>query len=379
MKKALITGITGQDGSYLAELLLEKGYKVYGIVRRTSLLYSHTRLDHIRDKLILEYGDLSDGSSLTKYITKMTRENEGFEIFEVYNLAAQSHVQISFEIPEYTSLIDGLGTLKILEAIRTLPPDIIKKTRFYQAGTSEMFGAVLEKPQKETTPFNPQSPYACAKVYSHYLVNNYRDAYDLYACNGILFNHETPRRGENFVTMKIVNGVKKIVEQEKEYEKEFEKECEKECAECMCEYESIFHNDNVKEERVKKPHYVLTLGNIDSQRDWGHGKDYVYGMWLMLQQDKPDNYVLATGKTYTVRYFIERCFAKVGKGIVWSGQGINEVGREKSSGKILVKIDEKYFRPCEVDFLLGDATKAETELGWRREYDLDGLIDDMMK
>jgi len=343
-KIAFITGITGQDGSYLAELLIEKGYKVYGIVRRTSLLYSHTRLDHIRDKLILEYGDLSDGSSLTNYITKMTRENEGFEVFEIYNMAAQSHVQISFEIPEYTSLIDGLGTLKLLEAIRTLPPDVIQRTKFYQAGTSEMFGAVLEKPQKETTPFNPQSPYACAKVYSHFLVNNYRDAYDLFACNGILFNHESPRRGENFVTMKVVNGVKKIVEQERE----------------------------------NKSDYVLKLGNIDSKRDWGHSKDYVYGMWLMLQQEKPDNYVLATGETYTVRDFIERCFAKVGKEIVWQGEGVDEVGRDKSTGKIVIKIDEKYFRPCEVDFLLGDATKAETELGWTREYDLDKLIDDMM-
>jgi len=274
----------------------------------------------------------------------MTRENEGFEVFEVYNLAAQSHVQISFEIPEYTSLIDGLGTLKILEAIRTLPPDVIKRTKFYQAGTSEMFGAVLEKPQKETTPFNPQSPYACAKVYSHFLVNNYRDAYDLFACNGILFNHESPRRGENFVTMKVVNGVKKIVEHERE----------------------------------NKSDYVLKLGNIDSKRDWGHSKDYVYGMWLMLQQEKPDNYVLATGETYTVRDFIERCFAKVGKEIVWSGEGVEEVGREKMTGKIVVKIDEKYFRPCEVEFLLGDPTKAETELGWTREYGLDALIDDMM-
>jgi GDPmannose 4,6-dehydratase len=369
-KIAFITGITGQDGSYLAELLIEKGYKVYGIVRRTSLLYSHTRLDHIRKDLILEYGDLSDGSSLTNYITKMTRENEGFEVFEIYNLAAQSHVQISFEIPEYTSLIDGLGTLKILEAIRTLPPDVIKRTKFYQAGTSEMFGAVLEKPQKESTPFNPQSPYACAKVYSHFLVNNYRDAYHLFACNGILFNHESPRRGENFVTMKVVNGVKKIVEQEKQYEKEL--------VDCIGEHESILHNDNFEEERVKKPDYVLKLGNIDSKRDWGHSKDYVYGMWLMLQQKKPDNYVLATGETYTVRDFIERCFAKVGKEIVWSGEGIEEVGREKLTGKIVVKIDEKYFRPCEVDFLLGDPTKAETELGWTREYDLDALIDDMM-
>lgn len=346
-KIAFITGITGQDGSYLAELLIEKGYKVYGIVRRTSLLYSHTRLDHIRDKLILEYGDLSDGSSLTNYITKMTRENEGFEVFEIYNLGAQSHVKISFEIPEYTSLIDGLGTLKLLEAIRTLPEEVKRKTKFYQAGTSEMFGAVLEKPQKETTPFNPQSPYACAKVYSHYLVNNYRDAYQLFACNGILFNHESKRRGENFVTMKVVNGVKKIVEQE--------------------------------QERENKSDYVLKMGNIDSKRDWGHSKDYVYGMWLMLQQNKPDNYVLATGETYTVREFIERCFLKVGKEIVWSGEGVEEVGKDKSTGKIVVKIDEKYFRPCEVEFLLGDATKAETELGWTREYNLDRLIDDMME
>lgn len=343
-KLSFITGITGQDGSYLAELLISKGYKVYGIVRRTSLLYSHTRINHIRDKIHLEYCDISDGSSLTNYITKITRENDNFEVFEIYNLAAQSHVKISFEIPEYTSIIDGLGTLKILEAIRTLPDDIRKRTKFYQAGTSEMFGDVLEKPQKETTPFNPQSPYACAKVYSHFIVNNYRDAYDIFACNGILFNHESVRRGENFVTMKVVNGVKKIIEQEK-------------------------HNQNID---------YITLGNIDSMRDWGHAKDYVYGMWLMLQQDKPDNYVLATGKTYTVRYFIERCFAKVGKEIVWEGNGINEVGIDKLSGKILVKIDKKYFRPCEVDFLLGDATKAEKELGWKREYDLDSIIDDMM-
>lgn len=337
---AFITGITGQDGSYLAELLIDKGYTVYGIVRRTSLLYSHTRLKHIRNNLILEYGDMSDGSSLTNYITKITRDNEGFNVFEIYNLAAQSHVKISFDIPEYTSVIDGLGTLRLLEAIRTLPEEVKAKTKFYQAGTSEMFGEVLEKPQKETTPFNPQSPYACAKVYSHYLVNNYRDAYGLFACNGILFNHESPRRGDNFVTMKIVNGVKKIIE--------------------------------------NKSDYVLTLGNIDSKRDWGHSKDYVYGMWLMLQQDKPDNYVLATGETYTVREFIERCFAKVGMDIVWSGKGVEEVGKDKSTGKLLVKIDEKYFRPCEVEFLLGDATKAETELGWTREYNLDTLIEDMM-
>ena len=337
-KLAFITGITGQDGSYLAELLIEKGYKIFGIVRRTSLLYSHTRIDHIRDKLNLEYGDLTDGSSLTNYFSKIVNDHPNFEVFEVYNLGAQSHVKISFEIPEYTSLVDGIGTLKVLEAIRTFTPEVQKKTRFYQAGTSEMYGDVLEKPQRETTPFNPQSPYACAKVYSHYLVKNYRDGYGMFACNGILFNHESPRRGENFVTMKIVNAVKDIIAGKKE---------------------------------------LLTLGNLDSKRDWGHSKDYVYGMWLMLQQEKPDDYVLATGETFSVRDFLERCFKKVGITIEWEGSGLNEVGKNKETGKILVKIDEKYFRPCEVEFLLGDATKAEEKLGWKREYDLVKLIDDM--
>lgn len=337
-KLAFITGITGQDGSYLAELLIEKGYKIFGIVRRTSLLYSHTRIDHIRDKLNLEYGDLTDGSSLTNYFSKIVNDHPNFEVFEVYNLGAQSHVKISFEIPEYTSLVDGIGTLKVLEAIRTFTPETQKKTRFYQAGTSEMYGDVLEKPQRETTPFNPQSPYACAKVYSHYLVKNYREGYTMFACNGILFNHESPRRGENFVTMKIVNAVKDIVAGKKE---------------------------------------LLTLGNLDSKRDWGHSKDYVYGMWLMLQQEKPDDYVLATGETFSVRDFVERCFKKVGITIEWEGSGLNEVGKHKETGKILVKIDEKYFRPCEVEFLLGDPTKAEEKLGWKREYDLVKLIDDM--
>ena len=345
VKLAFITGITGQDGSYLAELLLEKGYKVYGIVRRTSLLYSYTRLDHIRDKLNLAYGDMSDGSSLTNYITSIVNDNDNFEIFEIYNLAAQSHVKISFEIPEYTSLIDGIGTLKLLEAIRTFKKDIQDKVRFYQAGTSEMYGTVLETPQKETTPFNPQSPYACAKVYSHFLVKNYREGYNMFACNGILFNHESPRRGENFVTMKIINGIKKIIQQEK---------------------------DNMND-------YVLKLGNIDSKRDWGHSKDYVNGMWLMLQQDKPDDYVLATGHTYSVREFIEKSFSMKGFEIEWNGEGINELGIDKRTKRILVKIDEKYFRPCEVDLLLGDATKAEEKLGWKREYDLDKLIIDMFE
>ena len=344
-KLAFITGITGQDGSYLSELLLEKGYKVYGFVRRTSLLYNNKRIEHIRDKIHLEYGDLTDGASLTNYICRIAIQNEGFSVFEIYNLAAQSHVQISFEIPEYTSLVDGIGTLKLLEAIRTFPEETQKKIRFYQAGTSEMFGKVLETPQCETTPFNPQSPYACAKVYSHFLVKNYRDGYGMFACNGILFNHESPRRGANFVTMKIVNGIKKLLEQEKAGSGDF----------------------------------ILTLGNIDSQRDWGHAKDYVRGMWLMLQKDKPDDYVLATGYTCSVRHFIELCFKRHNKIILWKGEGVNEVGIDKDTEKPVIQISKKYFRPCEVDLLLGSANKAESQLGWKREYSLDQLIDDMFE
>jgi len=352
MKVAFITGITGQDGSYLAELLLEKEYKVYGIVRRNSSLFNYERIEHIRNKLHLEYGDLTDGSSLMIILNKIINDNFGmfgsgiFDRFEIYNLGAQSHVQISFENPEYTSLVDGIGTLKILEAVRALPKHIRDITRFYQAGTSEMFGAVLERPQKETTPFNPQSPYACAKVYSHFLVNNYRDAYGLFACNGILFNHESSRRGHNFVTMKIVRGVKRI-------------------------------RDEIPQAGIENP-FVLELGNLDSMRDWGYAKNYVYGMWLMLQQDKPDNYVLATNKTYSVRDFVERCFRKIGVEIEWEGEGLFEAGRDKNSGRVCVRVNEKYFRPCEVDFLLGDAGKAERELGWKSEFSLDELIDEMM-
>ncbi len=339
MNVALITGITGQDGSYLAELLLEKNYKVYGIVRRTSLLYSSTRLDNIRDKLILKYGDLSDGFALSNLINEIINENEGYKVFEIYNLGAQSHVKISFEIPEYTSLIDGIGTLKLLESIRSLKKEDQNKVRFSQACTSEMYGDVLERPQKETTPFNPQSPYACAKVYSHYIVKNYRDGYGLFACNGILFNHESPRRGANFVTMKIVNGVN----------------------------ESLRNNK-----------FVLKLGNLNSMRDWGHSKDYVHGMWLMLQQDKPDDYVLATNETHSIREFAEKAFLKKGIEIEWQGNGLNEKGIDKNTKRTLIEIDEMYFRPCEVEFLLGDPSKEENKYGWRREYDtFDKLIDGM--
>ena len=318
MKLAFITGITGQDGSYLAELLIEKGYKVYGIVRRTSLLYSYSRLDHIRDKIHIEYGDMSDGSSLTNYITSIVNNNENFEVFEIYNLAAQSHVQISFEIPEYTSLIDGIGTLKLLEAIRTFKKDIQDKIRFYQAGTSEMYGAVLETPQKETTPFNPQSPYACAKVYSHFLVKNYREGYGMFTCNGILFNHESPRRGANFVTMKIVNGVKKIVEQEKE---------------------------NIND-------YILTLGNIDSKRDWGHSKDYVLAIWKILQHKKPDDFVIATEMNHTILDFVKEVFGLVG--LEWK--------------KFVETNNPKFLRPAEVPSLKGDSSKAKKLLKWKPKY-----------
>ena len=338
VKLAFITGITGQDGSYLAELLLGKGYKVFGIVRRTSLLYSYTRLDHIRPKLKLRYGDLSDSAGLSNYIHEIVRENQGFTILEIYNLAAQSHVKISFEIPEYTADIDGIGTMRLLEIIRTLDPGIRNKVRFYQAGTSEMYGKVLETPQSETTPFNPISPYAAAKLYAYYMTKIYREGYGLYTTNGILFNHESPRRGSNFLTMKVINGIKDIISDKKVW---------------------------------------IELGNLDSKRDWGHAKDYVKGMWLMLQQDKPDDYVLATGKTYTVREFIERAFAFKGYKIHWEGEGLKEVGVDQND-IIRVTINAKYYRPCEVDLLLGDASKAEKELGWKREFDtLDKLIEDM--
>jgi len=333
-KIALITGITGQDGSYLADLLLDKNYTVYGIVRRTSLLFSTTRIDHIRDKINLEYGDMNDGSSLSNIIHKILNNNN-FTVFEIYNLAAQSHVKISFETPEYTSLVDGIGTLKILEIIRSLPVETQSKIKFYQAGTSEMFGDVLESPQNENTPFNPMSPYASSKIYSHNMVSIYRKAYNIFACNGILFNHESPRRGSNFVTMKIINSIK-----------------------------------NNK---------LLVLGNIHTSRDWGHSKDYVYGMWLMLQHNTPDDYILATGKSYTIKQFIEKCFLKQNIIVHWSGSGIDEKGYCSKSNKLLVTIDSKYFRPCEVNNLLGDPSKAKTILNWFPTFTLDTLINDMFQ
>ena len=349
---SFITGITGQDGSYLTELLLAKGYKVYGIIRRTSL-FNTTRIEHIRDQITLRYGDLTDGAGLSNFINDIVRENEGFEQFEIYNLAAQSHVAISFEIPEYTADVDGIGVMRILEIIRTLPGDVRERVRFYQAGTSELYGAVLETPQKETTPFNPVSPYAAAKLYGYYMTKVYREGYKMYAVNGVLFNHESSRRGENFLTMKVVNAVKDIMSGKREW---------------------------------------VELGNLDSKRDWGHAKDYVNGMWLMMQQEfkqdgddndtantrkLPQDYVLATGETHLVRTFVEKAFKYSGYDIRWEGKGVEEVGIDQE-GVVRVRINPKYYRPCEVDLLLGDPTRACEELGWVREIDsLDGLIEEM--
>ena len=347
-KLALITGITGQDGSYLAELLIEKEYKIYGIVRRNSVVFNYSRIDHIKDNIELVYGDLTDGSSLQNIINTIINNNVDYSILEIYNLAAQSHVQISFETPEYTSLVDGIGTLKLLEALRSLLEIDKNKIKFYQAGTSEMYGKVLEMPQNENTPFNPQSPYACAKVYSHFIVKNYREAYNMFLCNGILFNHESERRGSNFVTQKIINYVKKIRE--------------------LKENNMLVNSD-----------IVLKLGNLNSKRDWGHAKDYVFGMWLMLQQKIPDDYVLASGTTYSVREFVEKAFKKIDIIINWVGEGMEEIGIDKISSKVLIKIDKKYFRPCEVDLLLGDPSKARKKLNWKMEYDnLDKLIESML-
>lgn len=335
---AFITGITGQDGSYLAELLLRKNYKVYAIVRHNSLLFNYERIDHIRDKLHLKYGDLTDSAGLSNYIHTIVRDNNDMERFEIYNLAAQSHVQVSFEIPEYTTDVDALGVTRLLEIIRTLPEDVREKTRFYQAGTSEMYGKVQAIPQDENTPFNPISPYACSKLYAYHMVKIYRTGYKLFASNGILFNHESSRRGPHFVTMKIINGIRDILTEKKE---------------------------------------LIELGNLDSKRDWGHTKDYVRGMWQILQHNNADDFVLATGKTYSVREFIEKAFAYKGMNITWEGENEKEIGIDQNR-KIRICINPKYYRPCEVDFLLGNPTKAHTILGWKREFEtLDQLIEEM--
>ena len=329
-KVALITGITGQDGSYLAELLLSKGYEVHGIIRRSSSINTQ-RIDHIysNPKLKLHYGDVTDSLSIMSILKK-------YKPSEIYNLAAQSHVKVSFETPEYTAMVDGLGTLKILESVRLLGME--KETKIYQASTSELYGLVQEIPQKETTPFYPRSPYGVAKLYGYWIVKNYRESYNMFACSGILFNHESPRRGHNFVTKKIVNGLESVSSGRQE---------------------------------------CLYLGNLNAKRDWGHAKDYVNAMWLMLQQDTPDDFVIATGEQYSVKEFVERCAPYFALNIRWEGQGLDEVGINTHTGKVVVRVDPKYFRPAEVETLLGDSTKARSVLGWKPEYSFDALVKDM--
>ncbi len=335
MKKALVTGITGQDGSYLAELLLAKGYEVHGLIRRSSS-FNTARLDHIYQdphesgrRLVLHYGDLNDASSLNRVLRNVVPD-------EIYNLGAQSHVKVSFDVPEYTGEVTGLGAVRILEAIR----EVGLAPRVYQASSSEMFGLVAETPQKETTPFHPRSPYGAAKVYAYWITVNYRESYGLFACNGILFNHESPRRGETFVTRKITRAASRIVH-------------------------------GAQQE--------LWLGNLDARRDWGFAGDYVEAMWLMLQADAPGDFVVATGETHTVREFCERSFACAGVTLAWEGMGADEVGRCAKTGKTLVRVDPRYFRPAEVELLLGDPAKAKSVLGWRPKVTFEGLVEMMTK
>ena len=335
-KVALITGVTGQDGAYLAELLLSKGYIVHGVKRRSSL-FNTDRIDHLyKDKheenvnFFLHYGDLTDSTNLIRLVQETKPD-------EIYNLAAMSHVKVSFDTPEYTANADGVGTLRLLEAIRIL--NMEKTVKFYQASTSELYGKVMETPQSETTPFYPRSPYAVAKLYAFWIVKNYREAYGIYACNGILFNHESPLRGETFVTRKITRAVAKI-----------------------------------KLGLQKK----LYLGNLDAKRDWGHARDYVHGMWLMLQQDKADDYVLASGETHPVREFVDKAFAEVGINMKWEGEGVNEKGINAETGEVFVEVDEQYFRPTEVELLLGDPTKAKAELGWEHKISFEQLVKEMV-
>ena len=328
MKVALITGITGQDGSYLAELLLEKGYEVHGIVRRSSLINTH-RIDGIYDRLSLHYGDLTDSTNIVRVIQKVQPD-------EIYNLGAQSHVKVSFEMPEYTADVDAMGTLRVLEAVRLLGME--DRVRIYQASTSELYGLVQETPQKETTPFYPRSPYGVAKLYGYWITKNYREAYGMYACTGILFNHESPRRGETFVTRKVTQALSKI---------------------------SVGLQD------------CLYLGNLNAKRDWGHAKDFVEAMWMMLQQDQPDDYVIATGVQYSVKDFVEEAASYFGMKIVWIGEGLNEIGYDLNTKKTVIQVNPKYFRPAEVETLLGDASKAKEKLGWEPKISFKQLVEDM--
>jgi len=330
MKKAFITGITGQDGSFLTELLLEKGYEVHGIIRRASV-FNTQRIEHLmgHERLSLHHGDLSDSANLNKLLRQIQPD-------EIYNLGAQSHVKVSFDVPEYTAQVDAVGTLRILDAMQNQCPN----ARFYQASTSELYGKVQEIPQTETTPFYPRSPYGVAKLYGFWIVKNFRESYGMYACNGILFNHESERRGKTFVTRKITTILSQI-------------------------------HHGLSD--------VLRLGNMDSQRDWGYAKEYVEMMWMMLQQDEPEDFVVATGKMYTVRQFVEKAAKHIDIDIVWKGEGVDEKGYCSKTGKLIVEVDPKYFRPAEVELLIGDPTKAKEELGWVPKVEIDELVEIMMK
>ena len=339
MKIGLITGITGQDGSYLAELLLEKNYKVWGIIRRASDINTH-RIEHLykNKNLILRYGDMTDAANLLMILSEIKNTYPNMERLEIYNLAAMSHVKVSFEMPIYTGQADGIGVLNMLEAIRS--NGLIEKTRFYQASTSELYGKVQEVPQTEKTPFYPRSPYGVAKLYGFWITKNYRESYNMFACNGILFNHESPRRGPTFVTRKITRGLNMILTGERD---------------------------------------KLVMGNINAKRDWGHAKDYCEGMWLMLQNDKPDDYVLSTNEFHSVREFIEKAFSLKGFNIKWKGEGVNEIGYDENTGRELIFISERYFRPAEVEELLGDSTKARSILDWKTKYSFDQLVKEMVE
>jgi GDPmannose 4,6-dehydratase len=330
MKVALISGISGQDGSYLSEFLLKKGYEVHGIIRRSSLINTH-RIDHIYDSINLHYGDLTDSTNLVRIIQQVQPD-------EIYNLGAQSHVKVSFEMPEYTGNVDALGTLRVLEAVRLLGME--NKVRIYQASTSELYGLVQEVPQKETTPFHPRSPYGVAKLYGYWIIKNYRESYGLHASSGILFNHESPRRGETFVTRKITRGLSRISTGKQN---------------------------------------ILYLGNLNAKRDWGHAKDFVEAMWLMLQQDFPDDYVISTGKQYSVKQFVEKAAPYFGFNIEWYGKGEDEIGVDRSTKKTIIAVDSKYYRPAEVETLLGDSTKAKEKLGWEPKISFEELVEDMCK
>jgi len=334
---AVITGITGQDGSYISELLLEKDYTVYGLVRRSSTNNNLFRIQHLlsHPRLFIHYGDITDISSVSNIISAACGSNPGR--VEVYNLAAQSHVQRSFEMPAYTLQADGTGVLNILEAIRASP--CRNKIRFYQASTSELYGKVVETPQKESTPFYPRSPYGVAKLYAFWITKNYRESYGMFVTNGILFNHESPRRGEDFVTRKITTGIRDI---------------------------------------MARRYSHISIGNLDARRDWGHAKDYVEAMWRILQAEEPSDWVVSTGEAHSVREFVEAAFREVGTSIVWEGTGLEEIGKCAATGKVLIRVDPAFFRPAEVDLLLGDSTEIRTKLGWKPEFSFDSLVKDMM-